>query len=1199
MTWRASILLLLFPASLAAEPARASAILTWNNRETLAGEIAEATATSIAWKTPMFEDPMQLHWHALHRIDLPQAPIPLAEPFSIALRDGSHIVGDPTSFSENSVSVRSVRHGDFVLKRSEVASMRRIRGGSLTIAGPVGDVGWESRAGKEQRIVGLDPSGPKVFVAMLKAGPGGSLVLPYWNRDAFFRVNLPERVDIEFRVKSSARPEFQLSLADSTDKGARIETWDDELVLASANQFKAIRRIGGDERQVALRVCWDRKTGKCAAYSAAGELLTEWKTPEQQGKEVAGLLLHNKGRDLTLEFLRVREWDGKAPPKVDATKPRVELTDGRIIEGKVMTGLATSITFKAHGSEAVQSFPIASVDAVFFSPEPTQAVEMPITMSFADGTILKGAIESIKDGTAAIKLSATDKPLPSRMDGFRQMLIGLPKPEGSAPEPLLTALDKIVIQQNTLHGKLTGEGDDRPRWLPVGGVKPAIVAKAFAGEINRALAEDSVFPDTPGLFHTSTGDVLPGQLRALDQTGVEFDSDIVEITKLTTANLNAIQFGVAGQPNLNGFADAGWRIIKGNERTVARKDGTLTMEPGTSIGHPAGMQGSEIKFSVVPKSTYSTIRLRLFCEGTEPTKATNLLLYYWANRIQAGRENADGQWENQTQTVVPIGKPVEIRLGIDEKQVELRINDILTRKFPINPAMRAGVGLIIEPTGTFGNEATAIALSDFSTHAAPGRTWLPDVAVETKFHALTIPRFRKDAPPKHALIANNGDVLRGEIEAITATHFGFRSGLETLRVPRDRVKAAIWLKKPDADAPTTFSEGPALKLLDTQIRMNSRFNGAGLSSLIAVLQREVGGLKFKLPEKQDTRRVAMQFGGQTVGEALEHICSLFDLKYRFSEDGTILIEAPSASEKELISKTYWLKPGTFPGDKPVKEILAEKGLGFPSGSDLTWRPDAAQLSMANIEENHAKLAALLKTEFGGILGTPTHWLLLTNGARLGMEIDKFDPDFISGQHPLYGRCKVPVSQVHVIRTTMPEATAAMKSLKDWRLTFAPEPVLPETGGESSPSLGKEAKPFKLAMLGGGDFDLGAEKGKVVVLDFWATWCLPCIKSLPGIIKVMADFPPDRVKLIGVNQGEPADFVKRFLEARDWKLAVAMDSNQSVARQFGVDGIPHTVIVGPDGKVAWVKTGYSPEGELEAAAAVKKLLEPAAPPAATP
>jgi thiol-disulfide isomerase/thioredoxin len=135
-----------------------------------------------------------------------------------------------------------------------------------------------------------------------------------------------------------------------------------------------------------------------------------------------------------------------------------------------------------------------------------------------------------------------------------------------------------------------------------------------------------------------------------------------------------------------------------------------------------------------------------------------------------------------------------------------------------------------------------------------------------------------------------------------------------------------------------------------------------------------------------------------------------------------------------------------------------------------------------------------------------------------------------------------------------------------------------------------APEFHIPMIVPGDFDLRSQRGKVVVLDFWATWCGPCAKSLPGLIEAMSHFPADKVRLVGINQGETPDKIKSFLKLREWKLEVALDSDQAVGKKYGVEGIPQTVIIGPDGRIAWSETGYTPDGAEQAADAVKKLLD---------
>jgi len=130
----------------------------------------------------------------------------------------------------------------------------------------------------------------------------------------------------------------------------------------------------------------------------------------------------------------------------------------------------------------------------------------------------------------------------------------------------------------------------------------------------------------------------------------------------------------------------------------------------------------------------------------------------------------------------------------------------------------------------------------------------------------------------------------------------------------------------------------------------------------------------------------------------------------------------------------------------------------------------------------------------------------------------------------------------------------------------------------------------LQLLDGSTVPLSSFMGqKVVVLDFWASWCGPCRKGLP-MVQIVADyFAGSDVAFYAVNLREDAETVKKFFADAGLSLPVALDDG-TLSEAFGVNGIPHTVIIGKDGNIKSVHTGFSDDldakltGEINAALA---------------
>ncbi len=155
------------------------------------------------------------------------------------------------------------------------------------------------------------------------------------------------------------------------------------------------------------------------------------------------------------------------------------------------------------------------------------------------------------------------------------------------------------------------------------------------------------------------------------------------------------------------------------------------------------------------------------------------------------------------------------------------------------------------------------------------------------------------------------------------------------------------------------------------------------------------------------------------------------------------------------------------------------------------------------------------------------------------------------------------------------------------------------GEEADPSkalVGQKAPAFSLETLDGGKVAFPDAKltNSVVVLDFWATWCGPCRKAMPVMVKVTDAYKDKGVVFYAVNQQEQAEGIRGFLKKLDMTCNVALDVDGEVGNLYKVRGIPQTVIIGKDGKVASVHVGLIPDLEAKLKQELDALVEGKAP-----
>ena len=116
----------------------------------------------------------------------------------------------------------------------------------------------------------------------------------------------------------------------------------------------------------------------------------------------------------------------------------------------------------------------------------------------------------------------------------------------------------------------------------------------------------------------------------------------------------------------------------------------------------------------------------------------------------------------------------------------------------------------------------------------------------------------------------------------------------------------------------------------------------------------------------------------------------------------------------------------------------------------------------------------------------------------------------------------------------------------------------------------------------------------MVLDFWATWCKPCLQSLPELEAIHRKYAPRGVTVVGVSVDSPRNFakVRPFAQRLGLTFPVVLDDDARLQQLFQVRGMPTSVVIAPDGSIVRVKQGYLPGDDAAIEAALDTLSRPA-------
>ncbi len=146
--------------------------------------------------------------------------------------------------------------------------------------------------------------------------------------------------------------------------------------------------------------------------------------------------------------------------------------------------------------------------------------------------------------------------------------------------------------------------------------------------------------------------------------------------------------------------------------------------------------------------------------------------------------------------------------------------------------------------------------------------------------------------------------------------------------------------------------------------------------------------------------------------------------------------------------------------------------------------------------------------------------------------------------------------------------------------------------ENGPKIGDAVPQFQGTTLKGDKFNLADYKGKVILIDFWASWCIPCREEMPYLMELYRKYKDSDFEIIAVNIDDNPDNARKFISELPGTIhfPVVKDSKQEIPPQFQIKGMPSTILVNKKGIIQYWHTGFKDSYKSDYASEIEQLLK---------